>query len=93
MASCHTRRLRRLHVTEMDPSMLLGFLIRSEDDWRAWRKSVSTKGESGGKLIVHVHDSEPKYAGLGGEGREGQREEAIDEVESCDESDGDTVVC
>ncbi|GAB7352218.1 hypothetical protein MBLNU459_g2691t1 [Dothideomycetes sp. NU459] len=96
MASCHTRRLRRIHVTEMDPSMLLGFLIRSEDEWRAWRTSVSTKGETGGKLIVQVHDTEPKYsgaAGFGGEGREGQREEAVDEVQSCDESDDDTVVC
>lgn len=76
--------------------MLLGFLIRSESDFRAWRAAVSTKGESNGKLIVHVHDTEPKYSGssgFGGGGREGQREEAVDEVESCDESDDDTVVC
>lgn len=38
--SCHTRRLRRLHVKEMDPSMLLAFLIRDEDEWKAWRRGV-----------------------------------------------------
>ncbi len=33
IGSCHTRRLRCLHIREMDPSMLIGFLIRDEDDW------------------------------------------------------------
>ena len=83
--SCHTRRLRWCHVTQMDPSMLLGFLIRSEDEWRAWRSAVSAHG--GGKAVVHVHDVEPRYSGTV------EREGAVDEVQSCDESDDDTVVC
>lgn len=42
--TCHTRRLRRLHLREMDPSMLLAFLVRNEDEWRGWRRGVSEVG-------------------------------------------------
>lgn len=54
--SCHTRRLRRLPIQDMDPSMLLGFLIRDRDDWHAWRKSVTEVQE---KPVVHIADKEP----------------------------------
>ncbi|KAI5857276.1 cysteine protease ATG4 [Durotheca rogersii] len=54
--TCHTRKLRRLHVKEMDPSMLIGFLIRDEDDWRDWRRSVK---HVQGKAIIHVSDHDP----------------------------------
>lgn len=78
--SCHTRRLRRLHVKEMDPSMLIAFLIRDEADWRNWRKAVT---EVHGKPVIHVADSEPIIHG--GQERQG----AIDEVEAFDdEEDG-----
>ena len=42
--SCHTRRLRRLHLREMDPSMLLGFLITSELDWKEFRRGLAEVG-------------------------------------------------
>ncbi|GAB7337384.1 hypothetical protein MBLNU457_g2731t1 [Dothideomycetes sp. NU457] len=93
VATCHTRRLRRLDVSEMDPSMLLGFLIRDEDDWKSWRASVSEPGPIGpegkrGKPIVHIHDHEPQYTSANVSGSaEGERREAVDEVESCDEDD------
>lgn len=74
--TCHTRRVRRLKLTEMDPSMLLGFLIHSKEEFEEWRKAVS---ETEGKAIIHVHDREPKYA-TGNE-----RPEAVDEVETWDE--------
>ncbi|KAI0881008.1 cysteine protease ATG4 [Annulohypoxylon maeteangense] len=54
--TCHTRKLRRLHVKEMDPSMLIGFLIRDEEDWRDWRRSVK---HVQGKAIIHVSDHDP----------------------------------
>ncbi|KAH7039086.1 putative cysteine protease atg4 [Macrophomina phaseolina] len=76
--SCHTRRLRRLHVKEMDPSMLIAFLIRDETDWQNWRKAVA---EVHGKPVIHVADSEPIIRG--GQEREG----AIDEVEAFDDED------
>lgn len=82
--------------------MLLGFLIRNEQDWKTWRTAVTKKPDAqtdGGKSssVIHVHDFEPTLSG--GDGR-GERAEAVDEVQSCDEDmgsgaeeDGDTVVC
>jgi len=93
-ASCHTRRLRRIHIDEMDPSMLLGFLIRSEDEWKEWRKAISQHATSDtpdvkAKPIIHIHDTEPQYSGSGSDQgeRTGERAEAVDEVESCDEDE------
>ncbi|CAG9941397.1 unnamed protein product [Clonostachys rosea f. rosea IK726] len=86
--SCHTNRLRRIHVREMDPSMLVGFLIRSEDDWKDWKRCVK---HVQGKAIIHVADHDPSLpGGYGPEGREG----AIDEVEplSDDEEDEATIL-
>ncbi|KAF2858735.1 hypothetical protein K470DRAFT_259538 [Piedraia hortae CBS 480.64] len=78
IASCHTRRVRKLHITEMDPSMLLGFLIRSTEDFQDWCKALVGVP---GTPIIHVHEDEPKYAN----GRE--RPEAVDEVETWDEGE------
>ncbi|RFU78976.1 cysteine protease atg4 [Trichoderma arundinaceum] len=79
--SCHTSRLRRLHVREMDPSMLIGFLIRTESDWSEWRRLVESVQ---GKTIIHVADHEPTLYNSGG------RDNAVDEVELLsDDDDGD----
>ncbi|USW59528.1 Putative peptidase C54, papain-like cysteine peptidase superfamily [Septoria linicola] len=75
--TCHTRRIRKLPLSEMDPSMLLGFLVHSRDEFEQWRKAVS---DLPGKAIIHIHETEPKYA-TGSE-----RPEAIDEVETMDET-------
>jgi len=74
--SCHTRRLRRLHLREMDPSMLMGFLIRGEADWQSWRQGISSIS---GKTIIHVADREVLHHRLSTE-----RDGAIDEVETFD---------
>jgi len=79
ISSCHTRRLRRLDITEMDPSMLIGFLIKDEEDWKRWREDI--KDVPGSKSIVHVADKEP--VGMG-RGMGVEREGAIDEVETFD---------
>ncbi|KAL0936666.1 cysteine protease ATG4 (peptidase family C54) [Colletotrichum truncatum] len=85
VASVHTRRLRRLHVRELDPSMLIGFLIKDEDDWTEWRRNVK---HVQGKAVIHVADHDPIARGGGGE-----RDSAIDEVETLsDDDDGDTVL-
>ncbi|KAF9769641.1 Cysteine protease atg4 [Fusarium sp. DS 682] len=83
IASCHTARLRRIHVREMDPSMLIGFLIRSEEDWRDWKRCVK---HVQGKSIIHVADRNAVHGGSS-EGREG----AIDEVETLSDDDTDTI--
>ena len=77
--SCHTRRLRRLSINEMDPSMLLAFLVKDEADWRDWRDRI---GKVSGKPIVHVADTEPSLQGQGAE-----RSSAVDDVEFLDDED------
>ncbi|CRK27346.1 hypothetical protein BN1708_014763 [Verticillium longisporum] len=81
--SVHTRRLRRLHVREMDPSMLIGFVIHDEDDWDEWKRTVK---HVQGKAVIHVADYDPVHHGAAG-GRAG----AIDEVELLSDDDEGTV--
>ncbi|KAL9114150.1 MAG: hypothetical protein Q9227_001922 [Pyrenula ochraceoflavens] len=83
LETCHTRRLRCLHIKDMDPSMLIGFLIRDEDDWSLWKKSIS---DVQGKPIIHVFDKEPASIAQGVE-----RESALDEVETFDDEDDDAT--
>lgn len=71
--TCHTTRLRRIHVREMDPSMLIGFLIKSQEDWIEWKRRVK---HVQGKTIIHVADSYPAH-----EVRDATGRSAIDEVE------------
>ncbi len=74
-------------MKEMDPSMLIAFLIRDENDWKEWRRAVQ---EVQGKAVVHVAENDPALYNLGTE-----REGAIDEVETFDdegEDDGDTIL-
>ncbi|KMU73274.1 peptidase family C54 [Coccidioides immitis RMSCC 3703] len=73
----HTRRLRRLHIREMDPSMLIGFLIKDDDDWKDWKRRLRSVT---GNPIIHIFDLErPNF------GRHLEREEAVDEVEALDD--------
>lgn len=87
VATCHTRRLRRIGVDEMDPSMLIAFLFRNEEEWESWRASVK---EAPGKAIFHVLEGEglPEQ-GQGPLPAAGERPEAIDEVETFDDEDED----
>ncbi|KAL2135670.1 hypothetical protein VTI74DRAFT_7351 [Chaetomium olivicolor] len=82
--SCHTRRLRHLHVEDMDPSMLIGFLIKDEDDWDVWKSAVK---HVQGKSIITVSHHDPAR------GRGSVRAEAIDEVETLsDGEDSDPIL-
>ena len=64
--------------------MLIAFLIQSEDDWKSWRRGVQ---EVQGKAVIHVADRDPTLHGLGVE-----RDGAIDEVETFDDTDDDDTV-
>ncbi|KAL9129731.1 MAG: hypothetical protein Q9217_001889 [Psora testacea] len=75
--SCHTKKLRRLALKDMDPSMLLAFIITDENEWMRWREAIKT---APGKAIVHVADREPSLLGHGSE-----RHSAVDEVETIDD--------
>jgi cysteine protease ATG4 len=82
--SCHTRRLRRIHVRELDPSMLIAFLIKDEEGWRKWRREIEN---TSGKAVIRIEDNDPALLGIGGE-----RAGAISEVESFDDDDDDTIL-
>jgi len=68
----------------MDPSMLLAFLIRDENDWKEWRRAVQ---EVQGKAVIRIADKDPTLYGLGVE-----REGAIDEVETFDDEEDDETI-
>ncbi|RAL08435.1 cysteine protease ATG4 [Aspergillus homomorphus CBS 101889] len=71
----HTRRLRRMHLQDMDPSMLIGFLIQSEEDWQDWVNRVnSVKGRG----IIHIID-EVSHTPM--------ERNALDEVEVLDDTE------
>lgn len=84
IATCHTRRLRGLRISEMDPSMLIGFLIKDEADWEDWKRRLK---EVKGKAIVNVYDKEPPVPG-----ETKERKEAVDEVETFDDDEDDETV-
>ena len=79
--SCHTRKLRRLPLRDMDPSMLLAFLIIDEDDWRRWREAITA---APGKAVVHIADKAPSL-----HGHSIERQSAVDEVETLDDEAGE----
>ncbi|KAI2786760.1 putative cysteine protease atg4 [Penicillium oxalicum] len=81
--TCHTRRLRRIHIKDMDPSMLIGFLIQDDADWTDWKSRLQS---TPGKPIIHLTTGEaPVDAGHG-------RREALNEVEVLDDSDSGSAV-
>lgn len=58
--------------------MLIGFLIKDEDDWADWKKRIQS---TAGQPIVHIFPSQhqPDHGHV--------RAEALDEVEALDDSD------
>ncbi|KAK9323516.1 hypothetical protein V1517DRAFT_320049 [Lipomyces orientalis] len=58
VASVHTRRVRSIKVEDMDPSMLIGFLIRDMGDWNDW---ISRVENFGGRKFIHISKSEPVF--------------------------------
>ncbi|KEQ69484.1 hypothetical protein M436DRAFT_13319, partial [Aureobasidium namibiae CBS 147.97] len=79
IATCHTRRLRLITLEDMDPSMLLGFLIRDEADYNDWKAAIEATPPT---RIVHVYKEEPS---LSGDATDADFERAVLDVQSCDE--------
>lgn len=52
----HTNRIRQLHLEEMDPSMLVGFLIRDEADWNVWKSTIKDPAV---QKIIHISSKPP----------------------------------
>lgn len=41
LATFHCDKVRKMHISGLDPSMLIGFLCRDERDWRDLRERVT----------------------------------------------------
>jgi cysteine protease ATG4 len=61
----------------MDPSMLIGFLIRDEEDWKDWRRAVK---HVQGKTIISVSDHDPIA-------QMGENDEVLNQVEAMSDDD------
>lgn len=80
--SCHTRRLRKLCIKDIDPSMLIAFLIRDEEDWYQWRTAINNSGEN---PLVNISDTQITSAAF-----DTRKGDSLDEVLSFDdEEDGE----
>ena len=67
----------------MDPSMLIGFLIKDHKDWKTWRNYIEI---GTGKPIFNIQDHEPVPV------NSTERENSLDQVVTFDdESDGEIV--
>jgi cysteine protease ATG4 len=64
--------------------MLIGFLIRDEDDWDMWKSAVK---HVQGKAIINVSTRDPATGTTAG-----ARAAAIDEVETLSDEDDDTIL-
>jgi cysteine protease ATG4 len=66
-------------MREMDPSMLIGFLIKDETDLKRWKASITSVQ---GKPVIRVLDKDRIPPTL-----KAERASAIDEVETLDTED------
>lgn len=51
--SCHGHKFSRIHISETDPSMLIGILIQGTQQWDDWQRSCENNN------IIHILDSRP----------------------------------
>lgn len=56
--SIHTKRIRLLNLSEMDPSMLVGFLVKNEDDFKDWKQRMTDPANK--YNIINFFSSEPQ---------------------------------
>lgn len=66
--------------------MLVGFLIRDENDWIDWKRRIASSREGNGKAIIHIIDTESVPTPTM------EREAALDEVEALDDDDDSELV-
>lgn len=58
IGSIHTKRIRMLNLSEMDPSMLVGFLVKNEDDFKDWKMRMTDPANK--YNIINFFSSEPQ---------------------------------
>lgn len=56
----HCDRVRKMPLSGLDPSMLIGFVVRSEEEWRDLRTRIGEMGKRC-KTIFSVQDEPPNW--------------------------------
>lgn len=58
-ASVHTKRLRRMKIADLDPSMLIAFLIEDVNEWIDFKASLAKRPHELQLAVVAEKDSKP----------------------------------
>ncbi|KAH9931302.1 peptidase family C54-domain-containing protein [Fomitopsis serialis] len=56
----HCDRVRKMPLSGLDPSMLIGFLVKDEHDWLDFRSRVAELAKTH-KQIFYIHDEPPSW--------------------------------
>lgn len=63
IASAHTRRLYRMQVTDLDPSMLIAFLVTDLDDWSDFKASLIDSAQKLQLAMIAEHGFQSSASG------------------------------
>lgn len=55
----HTSRVRAMAMADLDPSMLLGFLVRDEAEWKLWKSTIDA--QPGKMKLVTIAENRPAF--------------------------------
>ncbi|SCU86407.1 LANO_0C07888g1_1 [Lachancea nothofagi CBS 11611] len=84
--SVHSHRFNKIHFSELDPSMLIGVLLRGSEGWKTWKQDVADS------QIIHVLPSRPQDYFLDDDGVISELEDETDQVGARDSTlDGEYV--
>lgn len=68
VASVHTKRIRKLGLCEMDPSMLIGLLVTSLEDYKELKRTIA--GFKDAERFLNIYEHHPVVASRGSAGSE-----------------------
>ncbi|KAH9947064.1 peptidase family C54-domain-containing protein [Amylocystis lapponica] len=84
----HTERVRKMPLSGLDPSMLIGFLCKDENDWIDFRRRIAELSKTH-KAVFSIQEEPPSWPNDSDVGLESFSEPDIDMPEDDDEfSDG-----
>lgn len=83
----HTTKVRRLHINKVDPSMLIGFLIKSKDDYNDFKEKIMSFDSN--KRFLNIYDRRPRIKSFNSAGSEldGFIDLGVDELDEEDAFD------
>lgn len=83
LATFHCDRIRKMPLSSMDPSMLVGFLCETEDDWLDLKSRIAAMSHK----IFALLDRPPTYDDHDGDSELGMQSMSDEESEQGNEDD------